>query len=86
MTLLFRAKRRCRQLPQQAGFKVGLSPVVGPTLLMLALNVLWNGLGNLAVGDKRGWKYGFANWVFFAGASATFGMAGVVYLLLILSL
>lgn len=33
-------------------------------ILLLVLNVLWNGLGNIVVGDKRGWGYGFLNWVF----------------------
>ena len=32
---------------------------------LLALNVLWNGLGNIAIGDRRGWGLGFLNWVFF---------------------
>ncbi len=42
-----------------------LDPVTGPTIMLLCLNVLWNGLGNVAVGDKRGWGYGFLNCVFF---------------------
>jgi len=34
--------------------------------ILLALNFLWNGLGNLAIGDKRGWAIGFLNWIFVA--------------------
>ena len=30
------------------------------------LNVLWSGVGNLAVGDKRGWGFVFINIVVFA--------------------
>jgi hypothetical protein len=39
---------------------------VAQMAMLLALNFLWNGLGNLALGDKRGWAWGFANWVVFA--------------------
>ncbi|MBB5066168.1 hypothetical protein [Granulicella mallensis] len=39
---------------------------VGKMVLLIGLNVLWNGLGNLCVGDDRGWGYGFLNWIFFA--------------------
>ena len=38
-------------------------PAIGPMILLLTLNVLWNGLGNIAIGDKRGWGFGFFNWV-----------------------
>ncbi len=34
--------------------------------ILLGLNFLWNGLGNLATGDKRGWAFGLLNWVFVA--------------------
>jgi hypothetical protein len=33
---------------------------------LLLLNALWNGLGNLAIGDKRGWGFGFFNLIVFA--------------------
>ena len=42
-----------------------LDTVTGPMIMLLCLNFLWNGLGNIAVGDKRGWGYGFLNCVFF---------------------
>jgi hypothetical protein len=42
------------------------SPLAGQMVILLVLNFLWNGLGNLAVGDKRGWSFGFINWVVFA--------------------
>jgi hypothetical protein len=33
--------------------------------LLLMLNIIWNGLGNVAVGDERGWIYVFINvWLF----------------------
>ncbi len=34
--------------------------------VLIALNILWSGLGNLAIGDKRGWGFGFFNWIVFA--------------------
>jgi hypothetical protein len=34
--------------------------------ILIGLNVLWNGLGNLAIGDKRGWRFGIVNWIVFA--------------------
>lgn len=34
--------------------------------ILICLNILWNGLGNLAIGDKRGWGLGFFNWLVFA--------------------
>lgn len=33
------------------------SPFVGKMILLIVLNVPWPGLGNLAVGDPRGWKF-----------------------------
>jgi hypothetical protein len=75
----------CRQLPaptgpsafSTAGTALSRSvsdPITGPMILLLVLNFLWNGLGNLAVGDKRGWTYGFGNWVFFIISIFTFGV------------
>lgn len=31
--------------------------------ILLVLNCFWAGLGNLAVGDQRGWSFGFATWL-----------------------
>lgn len=45
-----------------------VDPATGPMILLLALNVLWNGLGNIAIGDKRGWGFGFFNWVCFVAS------------------
>jgi hypothetical protein len=42
------------------------SPFVKQMALLLILNFLWSGLGNLAIGDKRGWSLGFFNWLIFA--------------------
>lgn len=60
----------CRQAPtatpSNAGtFTVRADPLLGPMLLLLFLNCLWSGLGNIAIGDKRGWAYGFFNWIVF---------------------
>jgi hypothetical protein len=62
----------CRQMPSSSpsawsglsngGPEVGSSFVTQMAILIL-LNVLWSGLGNLAIGDKRGWGFGFLNWV-----------------------
>jgi hypothetical protein len=30
-------------------------------IAMCGLNILWNGIGNIAVGDKRGWWFGIIN-------------------------
>lgn len=54
------------------------SSFVTQMALLIGLNVLWNGLGNLAVGDKRGWTYGFVNWIVFA---LSFVMVGIPSLL-----
>ena len=51
--------------PQPRPLLVARDPVAGRMGLLLALNFLWNGLGNIAVGDSRGWGYGFFNWIFF---------------------
>jgi hypothetical protein len=40
--------------------------------ILLVLNFLWNGLGNLAIGDKRGWQFGFINWLVAAIGFFTF--------------
>jgi hypothetical protein len=47
--------------------------------LLLCLNILWNGLGNLAVGDKRGWRFGFVNWVFFVASVFTAGIPCILF-------
>lgn len=56
----------CRQItPEPIARLYRPDPIAGPMILLLLFNVLWNGLGNIVVGDKRGWGYGFLNWVFF---------------------
>jgi hypothetical protein len=47
-------------------FSVQADPATGPMIQLIACNFLWSGLGNILVGDKRGWGYGFFNWVIFA--------------------
>jgi hypothetical protein len=79
----------CRQIPVQntsvftdAAATLSQSarnPITGPMILLLCLNVLWNGLGNLAVGDKRGWGYGFLNWVFFIASIFTAGIPCILF-------
>jgi hypothetical protein len=51
--------------PQFGGSDELQSPFVGRMILMLALNFLWSGIGNLAVGDKRGWGFMLVNVVIF---------------------
>ena len=43
----------------------------GQMILLLALNFLWNGIGNVVIGDKRGWKYILLNIVLFVIGLAT---------------
>lgn len=70
----------CRQMaaavPQHHSVTADFTsdPIVGPMILLFVLNILWNGLGNLVVGDRRGWGYGFLNWVFFIVSIFTFGL------------
>jgi hypothetical protein len=45
---------------------------VGKLILLLILNFFWNGLGNIAIGDSRGWGYGFLNWIFLVLSFFTF--------------
>ncbi len=47
---------------------------ISSVFVLIILNIVWNGLGNLAVGDTRGWKYGFFNW---ACAIASLALAGI---------
>jgi hypothetical protein len=55
------------------------SQFVTQMAILLALNVLWNGLGNLAIDDKRGWQYGFLNWVIFAISFFTAGIPSILF-------
>jgi hypothetical protein len=54
--------------------KMLITPARGAMLTLLVLNVFWCGLGNVAIGDSRGWKYGLANWLFFVASFFTFGI------------
>lgn len=58
-------------------FKV--DSLAGPMILLLILNALWNGLGNIAIGDKRGWGWGFANCLIFALAIFTAGVPAMIF-------
>ena len=84
----------CRQIPaprsQQNGFRQTVfpsgppspelqGPFVGQMAKLLILNCLWNGLGNLAIGDKRGWGWGFFNWVVFALSFFTLGIPSILF-------
>ena len=46
---------------------------------LLILNCLWNGLGNLAIGDKRGWGWGFFDRVVFALSFVTIGIPSILF-------
>lgn len=50
-----------------------------PLVLMIVLNIFWNGLGNLAIGDNRGWALGFFNWLVLAVAYFTVGLSMPIY-------
>jgi hypothetical protein len=54
--------------------KMLFTPARGAVLLLWVLNVFWCGLGNLAIGDSRGWKYGLTNWLFFVASFFTVGI------------
>jgi len=79
----------CRQIPVPQGSafndvaatlsRSAHNLIVGPMILMFCLNVLWNGLGNLAVGDKRGWGFGFANCLFFIVSIFTAGIPCILF-------
>jgi hypothetical protein len=47
--------------------------------MLILLNVLWNGLGNLAIGDKRGWAFGFLNWIAFALSFVSVGIPSLLF-------
>lgn len=65
----------CRQAPvvrAESAFNFGISSTpelqqkfVTQMAMLLLLNFFWSGLGNLSIGDKRGWSYGFVNWIVF---------------------
>jgi hypothetical protein len=75
----------CRQLPAagDSSFITSSaeiqSPFVTRMAILLILNALWSGLGNLAIGDKRGWQYGFFNLVVFAISFFTVGVPSVLF-------
>ena len=51
-----------------AGFRlepVPRDPITSSMVLLLFANFFWNGLGNLAIRDRRGWGYVLANILFF---------------------
>ncbi len=80
----------CRQLPSPTGkssldavtttfTQAASNPIFGPMILLLVVNVLWNGLGNISVGDNRGWKYGLANLFIFAASLFTMGIPCMLF-------
>jgi len=83
----------CRQLPPpRTGFQLGGAAPSGSSaigsfgndktsriLILLFLNVLWNGVGNLVVGDKNGWHYVFFNVVIFVISLATYFIPSLLF-------
>lgn len=55
------------------------SNFVSQMAVLLLCNVLWSGLGNLAIGDKRGWALGFINWIAFALSFLMVGVPSVLF-------
>lgn len=65
----------CRQMTVQASCGVpAMPPNTGKIAVLIIGNVLWNGLGNLLIGDRRGWKWGFQNWGLVFISIFTFGI------------
>jgi hypothetical protein len=70
--------------PSSSSWPVSRSPELQSSFVtkmatLILLNVLWNGLGNLAIGDKRGWTYGFFNWIVFALSFVTVGIPSLLF-------
>lgn len=55
------------------------SPDTGKMVVLFICNFLWSGLGNLVIGDKRGWQLGFLNWLVFALSWFTFGLPSLLF-------
>ena len=53
----------CRAIPTVCWRKLLRVSEVTLKRVLLALNLLWNGLRSLAIGDKRGWAWGSRNWI-----------------------
>lgn len=79
----------CRQAPPpRTNFFDGVSNTVGTATagvdvgkvaMLLILNVLWNGLGNIVIGDRRGWGWGFLNWLFFIASVWMLGLPCIAF-------
>jgi hypothetical protein len=48
-------------------------------MLLILVNVLWSGLGNLSIGDKRGWAFMLANILFFIISLFTFFIPSLLF-------
>jgi hypothetical protein len=76
----------CRQSPspRQANFNLpnlSVPPTTGRLIILVVGNILWNGLGNLVIGDNRGWTYGFINLACFIASLFTLGIPCIVWCL-----
>ena len=81
----------CRQLPPQTRVDgEALTPSVSSPssfgkektsriLILLVLNALWSGAGNIVVGHKDGWHYVFFNILVFVLSLATFFIPSLVF-------
>jgi hypothetical protein len=85
----------CRQLPARASLFSSsplipqirvptaqadiAAPDTGKMATLFVCNFLWSGLGNLAIGDKRGWGFGFFNWLVFVLSIFTFWLPSLLY-------
>lgn len=75
----------CRQSPPedarftrlQLPFGLGKDDRQAKALSLWVGNFFWPGLGNILVGDGRGWGYGFLTWLFVLIAAATGGIGAV---------
>jgi ribosomal protein L40E len=71
----------CRQITPASmpGVCLQVDAVTGPMILLIICNFLWSGLGNLVIGDDRGWGYGFFNWVVFAVSFFTLFIPSILF-------
>jgi hypothetical protein len=69
----------CRQMAAPSSFGVPSMPSnAGKVVALIIGNILWNGLGNLIIGDSRGWKWGSLNWLLFIPSLFTLGIPCVI--------
>jgi RNA polymerase subunit RPABC4/transcription elongation factor Spt4 len=72
----------CRQLPaptEPRSLDVSVPKGAGNAAKLVIGNILWNGLGNILVGDARGWWYAIGNCFVFFISLFTYGIPCIIY-------